>query len=56
MLWSQSWKTVMQAASFLVNEDRGIFVSYRKSGLCNVLIILPLNIIPDIQIEYKLAL
>lgn len=56
MLWSPSWKTVLQAASFLVNEDRGIFVTYRKSGLCNVLIILPLNVILDIQMEYKLAL
>lgn len=56
MLWSQSWKIVPQAASFLVNEDRGIFVTYRKSGLCNVLIILPLNIILDIEMEYKLPL
>lgn len=56
MLWSWSWKIVLQAASFLVNEDGGIFVMYRKSGLCNVLIILPLNIILDIEMEYKLAL
>lgn len=42
--------------SFSVNEDRGIFVTYRKSGLRNVLIILPLNIIRDVEMEYKLAL
>lgn len=34
----------LQAASFLFNEDRGIFVT-GKFGLYNVLIILPLNII-----------
>lgn len=49
-------ENILQAASFSVNEDRGIFVTYRKSGLCNVLIILPLSIILDTEMEYKLAL
>lgn len=56
VLWSQSWKIVLWAASFSVNEDTGIFVTYRKSGLCNVLIILPIKIILAIEMEYKLAL
>lgn len=56
MLWNQSWKIVLWATPFLVDEDIGIFVTYRKSGLCNVFIILPLKIILDIEMEYKLAL
>lgn len=55
MLGSQSWKIVLWAAPFLVNEDIGIFATYRKSGLCNVFIILPLKSILDIEMEYKLS-
>lgn len=56
MLWSQSWKIVLWTASFLANEDIRIFVTYRKSGPCNVLIILPIKIILDIEMECKLTL